>query len=630
MARLATTSSRPARTALLIAGVAIAATAALLARGAGVAPDGAPAAIAVAASPNDPRWREGDERAYLLTVDSNVDLDGATSGTPVVCALHALLCLRVADVDAQAAEVAFQLRDVTYRVGDGVDEARQRALGVPFVAHFDGGMPVRFRFPAGLEREVQDQLAEVVRTFQATTPDRAETSWTALEQHQSGRYRAVYATAPDGSWQKRKAAYVRGADVVRDGAVHGQATVRVLASSGSLTPAREWSWWDRAEIEDELELSNDGQVVARVATRSVLTAADAAFDPNAAIATIQRTERLLDQPVPAVVSDPAVIELPEPKPATAADRARFQELLDGFVAGQGRELAFVHRLAAMLREFPELAAELPPMLKDPGLLGTVAAGLAHALELAGNRQCQEALGTICSEPDFPESNRLRAIVALSGVAAPTDHTVELLTWLSGDASTGTDAATRDRGATALLALGRLGNTLQTAGSERYAAVAADLQRVAHAGADANLRATALKAIANTRDADLAPTAMRALDADAAPVRAAAAETIAVMDQRSGFERLTERLGTEKDGRVRAAIAAGMRQMSHHDEAAFTTCANLVTAERDPAARGEMARYLVDNLHRYPQGREVLERLVRTETDRETLSYVAGRLFRERR
>lgn len=586
-----------------------------------------PSTVTVLATPGDLAWRADDRRAYRLAIDSSVTLDPDGPAQGVEYALHALLCLRVTAVAPVGAEVAFQLRDVDYRFGERDDAARSNALGVPFVATFDGGIPAAFRFPAGLDGEVQAQLAEVVRTFQATLPEETTSTWNALEEHQSGRYRAVYSARPGAVWSKRKAAYVRGADVTQGGAVHGEAKVRVLHSEGALTPSRGASWWDAAEIVEELELSNSGQVVARVATRSTLQAADDAWDPTADIAAAVRTERLLQQPVPALSQDPVDEPVVEPKPATPADRARFRALVDAFAASDGNELGFVHQLAAMLREFPELAAELPPLLKDPELRTTVAAGLAHALELAGNEASQEALGDVSADPAYPIGNRLRAIVALSGVAKPTDQSIELLTWLSESRGTGPEVESRDLANTALLALGRMGNTLNAAESPRYASVAADLRHAAERSVDPNARAVALKAIANTRDADLAPAAIHALDARDAPVRAAAAQALAAIDEPSGLELLTARLTSEKDGRVRAAMVGSMREMGRHSEEAFATCANLVERERDPSARGEMARYLVDNLDRYPDGREILERLVRDETDPDTLSYVAGRLYR---
>jgi hypothetical protein len=568
-------------------------------------------------------WHPEDRRAYRLQIDSLVTLrpDGAAGA--IAHRLRALLCLRVAEVGAGFAEVAFQLREVDYRVADRVDTARAEALGLPFVVRFDGGMPTAFRYPPGLDPEIRDQLAEVVRTFQATAPAPRTGSWNVLEEHLGGRYRAAY-LARDGVWHKRKAAYLRGPEVAgAGGSAAGRAQVRVLASDGWLRPSATASWWDGAELADELELSNDGQFVARVATRAVLSAADAAFDPAADIARVRRSEHLLDRPVPtlpAAEAQPVV----EPKIPSPADRARLRAFLAGFAASRGDDLRLVHELAAMLREFPELAAEFPPLLRDPDLLATVAAGLAHALELAGNLECQEALAAVGADPSYPEGNRLRAIVALSGVARPSRQSRELLTWLSEAGREGGVAA-EDLGATAVLALGRMGRTLRESASADYALVRATIQEAVERGLDANSQAAALDALANTGDPDLAPVAVRALQAADAAVRAAAAKALGSLDSAGGGEALAGRLGVEDDPRVRTALVAGIRAMARPGEAVLQACARLCEDEPDPAARGQMARLLVDHLDRIPEARPMLERLLRRERDPATMAYVGGRL-----
>ncbi|MEZ5962504.1 MAG: HEAT repeat domain-containing protein [Planctomycetota bacterium] len=585
--------------------------------------------VTAAATPDELVWRVGDHLAYLLAIDSEVALDPAQPGQRIEHALRARLCANVLGRQGSAVEVAMQLRDVDYRVATAPDAARARALGVPFVVGFVGGMPTSFRFPAGLDGEVQVQLSEVVRTFQASLPAVASTTWTAVEEHQSGRFRAVYDVRHDGAWHKRKAAYLHGARVMQAGEAQGEASVRVLHSDATLALAREASWWGRAEVADELELSNQGQLVARVATRSTLTAAAAAWDPDSDVAGTPHARSLLQRPVPAL--DPPQTELPavEAKPATAADRRAFSDLAAQFTASRGDDLGYVHRLAAMLRTFPELASEIPPLLRDRDVLATVAAGLAHALELAGGDVCQGTLAEVAGDSSFAMGHRLRAIVALGGVSAPTDLSVEFVSHLAESGSASPDAAASDLANTALLALGQMGKTLHEHDAARYADVAATLARVAEAGPAPDARAVALQAIANSRDPGLLPVASRALTDGAAAVRAAAAQALAAMDQPAGLELLSARLGGESDGRVRAAMVAGMRAMHAHTDAGLTLCARLVETERDPAARGEMARYLVDHLASQPDARPVLERVVRAETDPKTLAYVAGRLYRAR-
>jgi HEAT repeat protein len=173
----------------------------------------------------------------------------------------------------------------------------------------------------------------------------------------------------------------------------------------------------------------------------------------------------------------------------------------------------------------------------------------------------------------------------------------------------------------------MGHTLAASDAARYAELAAGLYRSLETNADPDARAVALKALANTRDAALAPVAERHLDAPQPAVRAAAAQALAAMDREGSLGPMTDRLAREPDGRVRTAMVDGMRAMSHRSDRAFAACAAMLEQERDPDARNALARYLVDNLQRYPQGREPLARLLQTESQPGIVAYVAGRLHR---
>jgi hypothetical protein len=530
--------------------------------------------------------------------------------------LRARLCLRVLAVDADVADVAVQLRDVEYVYGSDRRPARQAALGVPFTVRFAGGSPVRFTFPPPLDPEIQDHLREVLRTFQATAPPAGATRWSVVEQDANGRFRVSYDAAVSGAWHRRKVAYLAGAE-----APARLGEVAVLASVCELWPAGTHSWWRTAEVREQLEVRSSGNVAARVETTATLTAA--AWDATSDLAPPQLSvDALLRQPVPAIETT-AVPAVPT-RAATAADRAALRELLAAHGAAQGRDSALVRRLAALLREVPELATELHPVLTDATRSGTVAAGVAHALELAGTPESQFVLATIGGDAGVPPALRQRAIIALGGVAAPERDSVELLRQIGqglGDVDT---AATAHA---ALLALGSMAGRLAAAEGEPYASIAADLQEMATGHPDPDRRAVALKALANTGDRRHAPVAAAAL-ADGAPVvRTAAVATLALLDDAPTLDLLTEHLHGDPDGRVRAAIANGMRGMATTSPATFAACAQQLAREPHADARGALARYLADHLADYPDGRAALQELLQRETRSDVVRYVAGRLHR---
>ncbi|HEX6810544.1 MAG TPA: HEAT repeat domain-containing protein [Planctomycetota bacterium] len=560
------------------------------------------------------QWRAEDQLAYLLQIDSQVAFGADPERVPY--RLRARLCLRVLAAGSGGADAAVQLRDVDYLFGTDRQPARQAALGAAFVVHFEGGVPARFQFPPPLAPEIQDQLREVLRTFQATSPPASADGWSVVEEDANGPFRASYVRDPSGAWHRQKVAYLTDAE-----AKTPLGRVAVLASAADLRPAEAHSWWQAAEVREELEVRSSGIVSARVATHATLV--PAAWDATCELARPQlEVDTLLRQPVAAI--EPAQAPAVATRPMTPADQAALRELLAAYTAAGGRDSSFVRRIAALLREVPELAIELHPVLIDPGQLGTVAAGVAHALELAGTRESQFVLATIGGDAAVPAAQRQRAIIALGGVLAPEPDSVELLRQIGQ--GTG-DAGATETAHAALLALGSMGRKLSASDSESYAAVCADLGQMAVRHPDPHRRAVALRALANTGDKWNAAVAAEALLDTSPVVRAAAVGTLALLDDAPTLDLLTERVGADPDGRVRAAIGNAMRGMSTTSPATFAACARQLGHEPHADARGALACYLADHLADYPEGRPALEALLQRETRRDTVRYVAGRVHR---
>ena len=560
------------------------------------------------------RWRAQDQLAYLLQIDSLVALGVDTE--PVPYRLRARLCLRVLAAEAGGAEVAMQLRDVDYLYGSDRQPTRQAALGVPFAVHFDGGLPLRFTFPPALDGELQEHLREVLRTFQASAPRDGVDRWSVVEADTNGPFRASYARDRDGVWHRQKVAYLAGDDAA---ARPGQ--VAVLRSAADFMPAGDHSWWQTATVREELEVRSNRNLVARVATTASLR--PAAWDPTSDLAPPQLSvDGLLRRPVPVLAENqaPAVTA----RPATAEDRQALRELLAALTKCEGKDSTLVRRIAALLREVPELALDLHPLLVDADLLAAVGASVAHALELAGTAEGQFVLTTIGGDASVPPRLRQRAIIALGGVAAPEPDSVELL-WRIGQERG--EVADNETAYTALLALGCMGRRLSAADAAAYATLAEGLWQVAAVSPDPERRAVALKAMANTGDKRHAPVAAAALLDSAPAVRAAAVAPLALLDDQPTLELFAERIQLERDGRVRAAIASGLRGMTSTSPATFALCAGLLGHEPQPEARGALARYLADHLADYPEGRPALEALLQRETQRDVARYVAGRVYR---
>ena len=562
-------------------------------------------------------WRAGDQRVYELGVDRSIRQgEDAMTGPATQTVIHAQLCLRVLAAASGGASVAMQLQQVAHETAGVRDAQREAALSLPFVVEFDGGMPTEFAFPASFEADVRSELEEMVRTLQVTLSPTSASKWSALEEHETGRYRAAYQMSAEGDWHKRKAAYLPG----KQGTRTAGDSIRVFESSATFSLSSNASWWHRAEVQEDVQLSLMGKPFARAVTRTRLQARTAGIDASIDIVQLDDADDLLRAALP--VGEAAGVAVASA--AGAEDHARFEVLIAKWVEGGGKDFNLVHGMAAMLKQFPELAVELLPHLAKRDLGAAASAGLVHAMELAGNGACQDALSTVCTNATYPRDNRKRAIIGLGGIKAPTKSSVDALWQMTGsyDPDGGQDLAN-----SALLALGSLASHLQETDAKRASDVSlglrAKLLSVAPEG-----RSVVLTAIYNTHDASLLPTVQAELSSSNSVVRAAAAMAVSGMDRPAAFDSLFGRIKTEQDAWVRTALINGMGEQSHKSEDAFRQCVEMIRTEKDSQVRKALAKYLVNNLEHYPAGRPVLQEIMDNQnTNRQLRDYLVKSLHR---
>ena len=117
----------------------------------------------------------------------------------------------------------------------------------------------------------------------------------------------------------------------------------------------------------------------------------------------------------------------------------------------------------------------------------------------------------------------------------------------------------------------------------------------------------LKAVANLQDPGLRGELEAYLLDASAPVRASAAQSLAVLGSQDSRPALLGALEVEPRGIVRAAFVASMRFMPA-DELALRTVHARVLDEPHPEARAEMVRYLLAHLDTFEEARPTLRHL----------------------
>jgi hypothetical protein len=543
-------------------------------------------------------WQENDSLAYALSVKGIMTLNpGKKNATSVDYNLDALLCGQVLETSKGKAQVAMQLRNLT-REHDGIQDARyQGAMALPFIVLFEDGMPSTFKFPGGLDAEVQNELSELIRTFQVKLPDKPSNKWSALEAHQNGQYRASYQIDSRGNWNKNKTEYV---SVSTNASNFNIDNIQIIQSSATLRPAKKNSWWQEAEIADEIHFLVDRSALVSVSKRSTLNAITQGCDENSDLANISNPNDLLN----VTVSDEYKNIQPEEVVARVAgpeDFDRFRNLASTFIESNAKNFTDVHDLADMLKEFPELSAEIPIMLTQNELPGMVEAGLIHALELAGNDTAKNVLTEIMSEPSYLFPNRQRSIIGLSRIEDPSQESIETLWQLTNNRGAPEDESLAN---SALMALGTISKNMRESGDDSYRDLSSHLGANL-AGQDVTRKLALLSAMYNSKDPDLLVYAAPELEALQSNVRIAAIEAIASVDSPKSFDLIHNRLQYENDHRVRRALVDGIGKLSHKNVSVFEEFVADIESEGNEDVRASMARYLADNIDVYPASRKTL-------------------------
>lgn len=568
------------------------------------------------------RWRRSDRRAYALRIDTKVRmvLSGAADAT-VEHSVEGTLHLRVCDVRPDVVRLGFQLSPARLSV-DGVSDAEHSArLAAPFRAELaPNGRVRRFEFSDALAAHERALLEESIRVFQCVVPSAAEERWRTVERHGTGKYIAEYSRVGPNRCRKQKIEYRRPVDPAKPQTVEIGRSVAIFALSVR------GSWLQSAQVVEELTPRID----AANETPSRLRATLRPADPEPAIALF-REEWSFDgreaasarlEAAPAMAG-PATAERAE---ASEADIEQVRAVLRALAAAEGKNLHLVHELRDLLLRFPELATEALALLALPEMSDGGLAAVLHAFELAGTPQSQVALCTLMDGRRRAYPTRLRAIVALAGLARPTPETLAKLWNRFRDR---TSAESADLSNTAVLALGSLGDELRRSDPDAWAAQRDRILAVLRTAGNAETAATVLKAVANTRDGLLTSEAAHYLVAPAANVRAAAAQAVGALGGAGALDALTTRLAAETDARVRASLAAGLGKLDRASARTFSVVHAAARRERDEKARYALARYLGERLDEYPAARETLAEILQAARSTRTRKYLASLLYRKR-
>jgi len=556
--------------------------------------------------------RPGSARGYALSFSTRVSSPGLPAR---LTTLDGRLAVRVVAGEGGGTALAVGLESLRVVVDGAPQPAMERRYAVPFVVAIapDGRLGASL-FPPSLAQGDRALLDGTIRAFQVVLPPAPGEAWEETETDHVGTFVAGYRRTAAGAIEKAKLRYA---------AVHPPAlfSVRVVSSAVHAELDGAGPWLARAQGAEELQLAPAGDAsAATVHARFRLEPAGAPV-PSAAIwrdEAVAAARAGLDAGPPAPSAwDEAERQAARRRLEAAGitldalvERARTARLPDPDLA---------HDLAAYLRAFPEAAARVPRKVAEVG--DAAAALLLHALELAGTPEAQEALLDVAEGGGQARANRIRALVALNGVEAPTADTLERLE----RAARGAGAERSGVASTALLALGALAPRGSDGAGER---IARDLTRALEGAADPRQEQVLLLALENAAAPLPADALARCLASPDEGVRQVAARLggLAVEGDPTGM--LLAALAREQDAQVRAEIVAGLLTRPADPRANLAIAAALAGGQ-EPAAivRLRMVAYLARQGPLLPANRDLLRAYLPREPDRDVTVALLNALAR---
>jgi hypothetical protein len=533
--------------------------------------------------------------------------NGSTQSLPVC--MSCVLELQTLEASSKAASVGMQLSSVDLRVAGQTDPGTNQALTVPFRVRFSsGGYPEVFEFPAGVTVQNRGILENLVRMFQVTM-DKGE-AWTAQESNGTGAYEAVYRRTGPTQVEKTKQHFEA---LASSPPMHEGADI-MSTEAFRLDPRHDWI----AALTVDEKLHSKGQDGPAMTITNHAT-----LDLHPSSQSTANTDKWR---FAAAAAPPDTRSMQPPTPNISKEEARVR-ILDAVsqldAAKQGR-MTWVHELRDLLR----VDAAMPAVLLDavrtqqPG--DRTRADLYLAFELAGTAPAQTALSSVITDTSWSMQDALRAVVALGGVDHPSSDTLTTL-WSTAQNTASGDGRQQRLVSTATFALGSLGGAMNKAKDPNYASLRASLLDNALSGVDTESRANFVFALGNTHDATLINDVAPLLDDPAPAVRRAAALSLGVLGTDQADGDLMAHFNQKSNSEVRGAIAESLVSWTAPTASAMATIRGAVRTEPDENTRYNMARYLDTNLDKFPENKQVLEQLLRTEQSKRIRQNVANAL-----
>ena len=392
----------------------------------------------------------GAAKMYRYSLETVVSSGNGAPASTIQTTVEGILNVRMLE-GARAGQMAVQLSPLDVRVGGRREDALSSAFATAFIVAIDErGQFGEPRFPRDVAAGDRALLDSALRSLQIVLPADDEPAWTTRERDANGYFSAAYQRGlRAGTVTKRRVRYAS----LRDANLF---SIRVLESQTEAEFDGDGIWLNAVAGGEKLAFEGPGrQRLAVVQTRFRLSAEPGSPPPDLALWRIEdlpaaRMAGLADDESPASTWDEAT---------AARERQRLTKAgmtLDGLLAGLPKnDLAnaeFARQLTLFLTLFPDEATRLSSRISGLGDEGAVAL-LLNILERTGTPQAQAVLAAMAAGAEHSRSDRLRALIAASGLRNPSDETTARVAAIYESARG--DPHLRDLSSTAALTLGTM-------------------------------------------------------------------------------------------------------------------------------------------------------------------------------
>ncbi len=537
------------------------------------------------------RWSSTETGYYEIAIASDIQLAGATDDSRLKTLFRGTLALTLAPAKGTDIDLTVAFPDASFSINSILNPEVSALLATPFqVTVAANGLFQKFEFPDYLDAKTAAMLEEIMRSTQVIVEEGVN-RWQGEESGRSGTFRADYRFIAPASIEKSNKHFTEP-----PAGSKGGMRVAVQSYNARATLPDHGNWLASFHAEEKNELRKAGDTVLSSTIQVDLEQTDRVPIRSWQVQNDDRAGRKKGS-----ASAEVAVSLAE-------SQARLTKLLAEFVATGPGKHARLEMLVSQLSEHDELCAELAGRIKNETFSDRDVAELFLVLELTASASAQAALSQLMDDPEVAANNRLRAIVAIGGISAPNEETLQAL-WDNVDDRS---ASNEDYSNTTALALGSISHFNRQADGEQWQEISDQLASRYDSAGDPSARSILLIAMANTGDEGHYRTFTQALGDAQAEVRIAAAQSLAKSTQTGTAKILMESFNGETDLDTRQAIAVALARNAEPDSEVLAMTASLVPQENDEPTRWRLAKYLAQHPQLVREDHELLATHLMTE------------------